>query len=212
MRAGARQRFLDGLPEHEMRAEQPHRLAGGGAHRRQAEPLHQRLDDALRRLAGMDDAGRDAERPGRGRHQQGGRAGIAVRPVAGLELVLDQAVGGARRRAPAAALRPAPSAPGPPWWRAHRRAGSPPPRRARRRGRGSPSPAAWRGHRCAPRPHRSGRHPSAAGGHGLVRRRIGRPERRDVAGGCGGLCRRHGSASKLGHEIIPTARFPRLEN
>ena len=39
-----------------MRAEQPHRLARGGAHRRQAEPLDQRLDDALRRLARMDDA------------------------------------------------------------------------------------------------------------------------------------------------------------
>ena len=77
-----------------MRAEQPHGLAGGGAHRRQAEPLDQRLDDALRRLARMDDARGDAQRPGRSRHQNAVERGVVMRPVAGLELVLDQPVGG----------------------------------------------------------------------------------------------------------------------
>jgi hypothetical protein len=91
---GARQRLFDRLAEHEMRAEQPHGLAGSGAHRRQAEPFDQRLDDAFRRLARMNDARRNAERPGRGRDQQRGRARIVMRPVAGFQLVLDQAVGG----------------------------------------------------------------------------------------------------------------------
>ena len=42
----------------------------------------------------MDDAGGDAERPGRGRDQERAATRSAVRPVAGRELVLDQPVGG----------------------------------------------------------------------------------------------------------------------
>ena len=82
--------------EHEMRAEQPHGLPGGGPHRRQAEPLDERVDDSLRRLARVDHFGGDAQRPGRSRHQQRGRAGIVMGPVAASELVLDQPVGGGR--------------------------------------------------------------------------------------------------------------------
>ena len=77
-----------------MRAEEPHRLAGRGAHRRQAEPLDQAVEDGVGRLARLDDAGGDAERPGRGRDQEGVRLHVGARPVAGRELVLDQAVGG----------------------------------------------------------------------------------------------------------------------
>ena len=77
-----------------MRAEEPHRLARRGAHRRQAEPLDQPVEDGLRRLAGLDDAGGDAERPGRGRDQERVRLHARAAPVAGGELVLDQPVGG----------------------------------------------------------------------------------------------------------------------
>ncbi len=88
------QRLVDGLPEHEMRAEEPHRLPRRRAHRGQAEPPHDAVEDRLRRLAGMDDAGGDAERPGRGRDQERGRFHVAVAPTAGGELVLDQPIGG----------------------------------------------------------------------------------------------------------------------
>ena len=94
MRARALQRFFDALAQHEMRAEQSHGLARGGAHRRQAEPLHQRLNDALRRLAGMDNPGGNAERPRRSRHPEGGRARVVMRPIAAAELVLDEGVCG----------------------------------------------------------------------------------------------------------------------
>ena len=77
-----------------MRADEPHRLAGRRAHRRQAEAAHDRVEDRLRRLARMDDPGGDAERPGRGRNQHGRGSHLAVEPAAGGELVLDQAVGG----------------------------------------------------------------------------------------------------------------------
>ncbi len=92
--AGAMQRLVDGLPEHEMRAEEPHRLPRRRAHRGQAEPPHDAVENRLRRLAGMNDAGGDAERPGRGRDQKRGRFHVAVAPAAGGELVLDQPVGG----------------------------------------------------------------------------------------------------------------------
>ena len=67
MAAGARERFLDGLAEHEMRADEPHRLAGRRAHGRQPEPPDERVEDGFRRFARMNDAGSDAERPGRSR-------------------------------------------------------------------------------------------------------------------------------------------------
>ncbi len=64
VRPGARQRLVDGLAQHEMGADQAHGLACGGAHRRQAEPPHNGVEDRFRHLAGMDDAGGDAKRPG----------------------------------------------------------------------------------------------------------------------------------------------------
>ena len=62
--------------------------------RRQAQPLAQALENVLRRLARLDDARRDAERPGRSRNEQRVRFHLMVGPVAGRELVLDQPVGG----------------------------------------------------------------------------------------------------------------------
>ena len=94
MRARPVERLLDGLAEHEMRAEEPHRLPRRRPHRRQAEPLCDAVEDRLRRLARMDDAGGDAERPGRGRDQKRVRLDLALEPVPGRELVLDQPVGG----------------------------------------------------------------------------------------------------------------------
>ncbi len=64
--AGARQSFVDGLAQHEMRADQPHRLTRRGAQRRQANPPGDVVEDRVRRLARMDNAGSDAERPSRG--------------------------------------------------------------------------------------------------------------------------------------------------
>ena len=92
VRAGARQRFLDGLPEHEMRAEQLHRLARRQSHRRHTKPFHHTLDNILRGFARLDDACGDAQRPGRCRHQEGAGA-LGLRPIAGGQLVLDQPVG-----------------------------------------------------------------------------------------------------------------------
>ena len=67
---GPIKRLLDGLAQHEVGAEQPHRLAGRGAHRRQAETLDQRFKNRIRGFARLDDAGGDAKGPGRGRHQE----------------------------------------------------------------------------------------------------------------------------------------------
>ena len=77
-----------------MRADEPHRLPRRRAQGRQAEALDDRVEDRLRRLAGMDHAGGDAERPRRSRNQERRRFDVAVEPAAGGELVLDQAVGG----------------------------------------------------------------------------------------------------------------------
>ena len=92
MRACARKRLLDGLADHEMQAEQPHGLAGCGPHRRQPEPPDQAFDDGLWRLAGLDDAGRETERPGRGGDEEGVGV-LGLRPVARRKLVLDQLIG-----------------------------------------------------------------------------------------------------------------------
>ena len=93
------------------------------------------------RFAGLDDARRHAERPGRGVDEEGAGFGLVMDEIALAELVLDELVGGARHPARAAALRPAPSAPGPPWWRARIRAACPRRRRAGRHWRGSPRSA-----------------------------------------------------------------------
>ena len=92
--AGARERFVDGLAEHEMRADEPHGLARRRAQCRKPEPPHDIVKDRLRRLARMDDAGGNAERPRRGGDEQRLGSDIAVEPAAGGELVFDQAVGG----------------------------------------------------------------------------------------------------------------------
>ena len=77
-----------------MRADEPHSLARRRAQRRQAEPPDDGVEDRLRRFAGMDDAGGDAERPSRSRNEQSRRFDVAVEPAAGRKLVLDQPVGG----------------------------------------------------------------------------------------------------------------------
>ena len=77
-----------------MRAEQPHCLPRGAAHRRQAEAFDELLDDALRRLAGLDDARGDAERPRGRRDQKRRRSRVMARPFAGPELVLNEPVRG----------------------------------------------------------------------------------------------------------------------
>ncbi len=94
MTAGAVDRVGDVLSDDEMRAEEPHRLPRRRAHRRQAEAAHQIVKNGLWRLARMNDAGGDAERPGRSRDQNRGRFDVAVEPAAGGELVFDQAVCG----------------------------------------------------------------------------------------------------------------------
>ena len=98
MGAGAAERLLDGLPEHEMRADEPHRLARRRAYRRQAETLGETLQDRRRRFAGVNDAGGDPQRPRRRRDQERRRFEVAVEPAAGGELVFDQPVGGQRIR------------------------------------------------------------------------------------------------------------------
>ena len=91
---GARQRFPDRLPEHEMRAQEAHRLPRRGAQRRQAEPLADTFENVLGRLARLNDARRNAERPRRGGDEQRTRFRLVMAPVTGGELVLDQPVGG----------------------------------------------------------------------------------------------------------------------
>ncbi len=94
LRAGALERFLDRLSEHEMRAQEPHPLPRGGAHGGNTEAFDETLENRIRGLAGMDDAGGDAERPGRGRNEQRARFDVVRGPIAGGELVFDQPVGG----------------------------------------------------------------------------------------------------------------------
>ena len=77
-----------------MRADQPHGLARRRAQGRQPKAADDGVEDRLRRLAGMDDAGGDAERPRRRRDEERGRFEVAIEPAAGGELVFDQAVGG----------------------------------------------------------------------------------------------------------------------
>ncbi len=94
MRSGAPERLLDGLADDEMRAEKPHRLPRRRPHGRQTEAARDVVEDRFRRFARMDDAGGDAERPGRGRDQECRRFDVAIEPAAGGELVLDQPVRG----------------------------------------------------------------------------------------------------------------------
>ena len=92
--AGTLQRLLDGLAKDEVIAHHAHGLTCRGAHGRDAQALGQAADDACRRLARLDDARSDAERPGRGGHQERIRLGFMMSEIALAELVLDQPVGG----------------------------------------------------------------------------------------------------------------------
>ncbi len=94
MAAGARQGRFDVLADDEMRTEKPHRLPDCRPHRRQADPAQHGVEDGFRRLARMNDANGDAERPRRGRYQERGGFDVAVEPAAGGKLVFDQPVGG----------------------------------------------------------------------------------------------------------------------
>ena len=94
LRPGALERVLDRLSEHEVRGEEPHRLARGCPHCRKAETLEETLQNRVRGLPGVDDASGDAQGPGRGCDQKRVRFDAVGRPIAGRELVLDQPVGG----------------------------------------------------------------------------------------------------------------------
>jgi hypothetical protein len=96
MTVGAGKRLVDRLAEHEMGADQPHRLADGGAQGGQPDTPDDGIKDRLRRLARMDDARRNPKRPGRSRNQQRRGLDVAVEPAAGGELVLNEPVGGRR--------------------------------------------------------------------------------------------------------------------
>src|SRR5690606_31614807 len=87
-RLGALQRLLDGLAEHEVVAEHAHGLARGRTHCWQADALGELAKDALGRLAGLDDARRDTEGPGRGRDEEGVGLRLVAGEVALAELVL----------------------------------------------------------------------------------------------------------------------------
>ena len=99
------ERGLDGFAQYKMTAHQPHRLARGGAHRRQAESFGQPADGACRGLAGLDHARRHAERPCRRIDQERAGAGLVMDKIALAEPVLDEAVGGPGVRNPQQRLR-----------------------------------------------------------------------------------------------------------
>ena len=99
------QRRPDRLAEHEVVAHHPHGLPRRLPHRRLAEPPGEAVQHALRRLARIDDAGRQPERPGRGVDQQGVRARGVLLEAAAAQLVLDQPVGGGGVRHPQQRLR-----------------------------------------------------------------------------------------------------------
>src|SRR6478735_7614722 len=61
LRPGALERVLDRLSEHEVRGQEPHRLARGCPHRGKAETFEETLQNRVRGLPGMDDASGDAQ-------------------------------------------------------------------------------------------------------------------------------------------------------
>jgi len=99
-RGGPRQCIFDGLTEHEVRPEEPHRLAHGRAHGRQAQASGEIVENPFRGFARMDDARADPERPRRGGDQKRVGFHLVVRPVPGRELVLDETIGGGGVRHP----------------------------------------------------------------------------------------------------------------
>jgi hypothetical protein len=83
------------LAEHEMAAHDAHRLAHGAAHGGQAETADDLAENALGGVGGADQAGGDAERPGRRADEQGVGWVVAAFGEATLaQFVLDEAVGG----------------------------------------------------------------------------------------------------------------------
>ncbi len=92
--AGAGQRFLDRLAQHEMAAHDAHRLAHGRADGGQAEAAHHAFEDTLRRVLRPDQPRRQAQRPGAGIDQHG----VGLVPAGGepalAQFILDQPVGG----------------------------------------------------------------------------------------------------------------------
>src|SRR6188472_1805672 len=70
VRCGAVERFVDGLSEDEMGAQEPHRLARRCAQRRKPQPLEQTLQNSFRSLSRVNDASGDAQRPRGGRHKE----------------------------------------------------------------------------------------------------------------------------------------------
>ena len=92
--------LADGLAEDEVAPEHAHRLPRRRPHGRQAEAIGELAQDPLRGLAGVDNARRDAERPGRGVDQEGVGLGLVMGEVALPELVLDEPVGGGGVRHP----------------------------------------------------------------------------------------------------------------
>ena len=135
-----------------MRAQEPHRLARGRAHRRQTEPPDQPVEHRFRRFAGMNDPRGQPQGPGRSRNQQRRRAARATsrRPRACPRSAGRRSL----RPAPAAAPRRAPLAPAPRGSTANRHGESPQRRRCRRARPGSPRPAASPVRRSAAR-HRN---------------------------------------------------------
>ncbi len=75
-----------------MMTEETHRLLRRIAHRGQAEALDEAAHDPFRRIAGADDAGGQAERPGGSRNEPAVGLALVFAPAAFLELVLDQLV------------------------------------------------------------------------------------------------------------------------
>src|SRR5262249_34213995 len=69
LHAGALERFLDRLSEHEMRAQEPHRLPRGGAHGGNAKAVDATFWNRIRGRAGMGEGGR---RGSRGEADRGG--------------------------------------------------------------------------------------------------------------------------------------------
>ena len=195
-----------------MRAEQPHRLARRRAHRRQAEPactsastMPSGVSPGWMTRAVMPSVQAEADT------SSAAERAVVVRPVAGLELVLDQAVGGlgvghpqqrlgqhhqrqallgGKRVGVQEILHPAEPADA---------------------ARGSPSPVEWRGHRYAPRPRPDVRRPPARRRPSLrppAHRKPGTAECRWIA--AAGFCRRHGSASKLKPRHYPKRAIARV--
>ena len=59
--AGPLERLLDGLPEHEMGAQEPHRLPRRHSHGGKSKPLQQALENGFGGLARLDQSGEPGE-------------------------------------------------------------------------------------------------------------------------------------------------------